>query len=149
MLKNKRLVILIVFLLLSGLIGYSLINRNPPMPTVKTEGNDRVPVRQASFCWKGFFSAMCVDMAEPFMVEGREGVPVQPGETISITFNQTPLNKMETVSTWKEGDNLPKETPMDSANHFEAPREEGTYGISLNTEWNRGSVSHYFFIDVR
>jgi hypothetical protein len=148
--KNKQLTVFFVLvLLLTGFIGYSLINRNPPMPSVKTEGNNDVPVRQGSYCWSGILNGKCVDMVEPFMMSNRKAVPVVPGEKITITFNKVPREKSETISTWKEGADGPEDVPLLNGNTYLAPNEKGVYAISTDNVWRRGSASHLFFIEVR
>jgi hypothetical protein len=148
--KGKWMFIsIVVFLLLTGFIVYNFMNAKPPMPNVKSEGNENVPVLQGSYCWKGFMSASCVDMVEPFMMNDIKIVPVKPEEEITITFKKEPLKEMKTVEIWKKGSNDSEAASMMAGNIILAPLEKGVYAISTHNYWKRGSSSQVFFIEVR
>lgn len=149
MVKKGLLGLVLVFLLISGFFTYYILNAKPPSASAKTETNITIPVKQGSYCWDGFLNGECRDMVEPFMMNDIEAVTVAPGEKITISYNRKPVKVSKEVMVWSKSQSGSKSVNLLEDGTFVAPQASGTYAVSTDGNWKRGSASHVFFIKVK
>ncbi|WP_137789210.1 hypothetical protein [Bacillus sp. E(2018)] len=147
--KKKVLPLVLTFLLISGFFTYYIMNAKPPTASAKTATNVMIPVKQSSYCWDGFLSGGCADYAEPFMMNDIEPVTVAPSEKITISYNRKPIKVSKEVMVWSKSQSDSKSVKLLVNGTFVAPQESGTYAVSTDGNWKRGSASHVFFITVK
>ncbi|MBH0157275.1 hypothetical protein IHV10_12915 [Fictibacillus sp. 5RED26] len=149
MAKKKVLPLVLTFLLISGFFTYYIMNAKPPTASAKTEANVTIPVKQGSYCWDGFLNGECRDMVEPFMMNDIEPITVAPSEKITISYNRKPIKVSKEVMVWSKSQSDSKRVKLLEDGTFVAPQDSGTYAVSTDGNWKRGSASHVFFITVK
>ena len=77
------------------------------------------------------------------MAEEIEGIPVKPNEIIQIQIEDSPAI---TVYLWKEDGRGKEVTQADG--RLAAPSGMGTYIYEVQAEWQNGTVSYVFVLDV-
>ncbi|MET3728215.1 hypothetical protein ABID52_001796 [Fictibacillus halophilus] len=147
--RKGVLTLVLAFLLIAAFFTYYIMNAKPPSASAKTETNRTIPTKQSTYCWDGFLSGECVDYAEPFMMNEIKAVSVSPGEKIAISYKRKPITVSKEVSVWTEGKSESKTVTLLDGDIYVAPSESGTYAISTNGTWKRGSSSQVFFIRVK
>ncbi|MGD6962332.1 hypothetical protein ACQCVB_09025 [Fictibacillus phosphorivorans] len=147
--KKGVLALVLAFLLITSFFTYYIMNAKPPSASAKTETNVTIPTKQSTYCWDGFLSGACVDYAEPFMMNEIKAVSVSPGEKIAISYKRKPIKVPKEVNVWTKGESDFKTVTLLDGDLYVAPSESGTYAVSTNGTWKRGSSSQVFFIKVQ
>jgi hypothetical protein len=88
-------------------------------------------------------------MVEPFMMNDIEAVTVAPNEKIIISYNRKPVKVSKAVLVWSKSQSNSKSVDLLEDGTFVAPQESGTYAVSTDGNWKRGSASHVLFIRVK
>ena len=148
--KNGIRILFAIFLLVAGFyIDEGLLNNKPPEPTITVEGK-KVEVVQGSYCWSGLFNGRCVDkISPPDLVNFHNIQPVvlSPGAKLNIEFKREPKENTLGVNRWlsnAETENIPLKD-----NVMLAPKEKGVYVHDVYANWEKGSSSYAFVIEVQ
>jgi hypothetical protein len=136
----KRLILAAVtFLLMAG------CGSKPPEPAV-TVGAVQVPALLSTHCWK-----VCADYPAPpdhLRAAGYQAAAVPPGGTARVQFSSAPVGV--TLNRWTERE---AETLVRDARgpvlEFKLPDAPGFYTYSVSGQWQRGSASYVFQVEVR
>ena len=120
----------------------------PPTPSVMI-GNVNIHTTQGSFCWEGPISSQCVDKIYTSSLEmAAEHKPtvVSSNEEVTIKFKKASLGKL-VVTQWV-GENNTKSIIVKN-DKFKVPKEKGIYVYSVIANWEKGSGSYAFSIEVK
>jgi len=126
--KLWLLPVMLVGIILAGCSNDGLSGVKPPKTFVEV-GSERVETVLGTYCW----SSMCVDTAGPIeLMEGKETIKVQPGETITMVMDYEPQPSETSLYMYQES----QETEVDVLdNQFTAPTEKGIYYYSYGVWW--------------
>ncbi|GGE59569.1 hypothetical protein [Priestia taiwanensis] len=143
----RKIVIAISLLAVICIGGYVFLNSAPPLPTVSVDGN-RLEVRQGSYCWDGPINSRCVDsMAPPELMKHYDIQPVivSPKSEVNIAFHSEPYESGGSV--WFANGQTGNATIRDGV--LVLPEEKGVYVYSVHGQWQKGSASYAFVVEVR
>lgn len=145
--KKVFISLLAVVLLVGGI--YFAFNSKPPKPVITIE-NKTVEVAQGSYCWEGLINAQCVDMiSPPDLIKHHELKPavVSPGAELEIKFKREPLENTLNASIWFNNNEV-ENAPLNE-NALLVPKEKGVYMYNVSADWEKGSSSYVFVIEVQ
>jgi uncharacterized protein YceK len=138
----KRIALLLLAVLLTGC---SLIpsgaTPTPPALTV-TAGNQIIPVKLGSYCWKSGTRAVCADGPGPREIFRGEAPPVVTGaQTLQLKFATPPKSWSALRITATQ--ELP--VPAGPGDVLPLPTEPGTYIYSVTGQWPGHGDGYYLF----
>lgn len=112
--------------------GQALPGSEPPAAFIEVNGKRHETVL-GTYCWSGEKEGICVDTAGPVqLLEGKEPVEVQPGETIRLMIEGKPQPSDMELILVQDDQHIPIEVKDDQ---FTAPQEKGVYYYSLGAWW--------------
>ena len=145
---RKISVLIFIGLIVIAILIFEPFRSEPPTPSV-TIGDVDIPTTQGSFCWKGLISGQCVDKiyASPLeMAAEHKPTVVSSNEEVTIKFKKAPLGKL-VVTQWV-GENNTKSITVKN-DKIKVPKEKGIYVYSVIANWEKGSGSYAFSIEVK
>jgi len=124
----------------------------PPLPVIKTEDGQPLPVLLSSNCWRG-----CSDYAKPvYHAKSAYGDPVEvaPESKATVKFEYSPAPNVAHMSRYRldTGELLGTERVSDGTVTF--PSEKGVYVYYLSVDWKLtetvgfGDASYLFVVRV-
>ncbi|MFT4416448.1 hypothetical protein ACLM5H_21530 [Fredinandcohnia humi] len=138
----------------SGTSAGDLTGSEPPEATI-TIGTETYETILGTYCWKNGNKGICVDTAGPEdLLEGKDPIPVKPGEEITFVMGYEPKPNQISVMQFSENG----ETEVDvKDNRFTAPTEKGIYYYSYGVWWmdedqenvSNGDAFYAFAIEVQ
>ncbi|HBJ01589.1 hypothetical protein [Lysinibacillus sp. UBA5990] len=145
--KKVLISLLAVVVLVGGI--YFVFTLKPPKPTITIE-NNTVEVAQGSYCWDRLFNVQCVDkISPPDIIKNQKLKPVVvlPRAELKIEFNRKPLENTLSASIWFNKNEM--ENVLLNNNVLFMPKEKGVYIYSVSAQWEKGSSSYNFVIEVK
>ena len=146
---KKIAVIIIIGLIMIGIFIFQPFRSEPPTPYV-TIGIVNIPTTQGSYCWERLLSAQCVDKAYTSlfdMASTHKPTVVSPNEKIKIEFNIKPIAGTMKVEQWVDEDNIQKVEVKNGL--IVVPKEKGMYVYHVIANWEKGSGSYAFSVEVK
>ena len=154
----SRWMFVLVILVGCFLIGCSNndneMTREKPPKVLLDIGNEKYETKLGAYCWKETKKAICVDTVGPVkLLEGKDPIKVNPGETISFLMDYEPKPTefaVEQIINNKESDVEIKD------NQIKAPMQKGVYYYSYGVRWkdendsnvSNGDAFYAFVIEV-
>ena len=145
---RKIFLLIFIGLIVIAILIFEPFRSEPPTPSV-TIGDVDIPTTQGSFCWKGLISGQCVDKiyTSPLeMAAEHKPTVVSSNEEVTIKFKKAPLGKL-VVTQWV-GENNTKSIIVKN-DKFKVPKEKGIYVYHVTANWEKGSGSYAFSIEVK
>ena len=145
---RKTFVLIFIGLIVIAILIFEPFRSEPPTPSV-TIGNVNIHTTQGSFCWEGPISSQCVDKiyTSPLeMAAEHKPTVVSSNEEVTIKFKKAPLGKL-VVTQWV-GENNTKIITVKN-DKIKVPKEKGIYVYSVIANWEKGSGSYAFSIEVK
>ena len=145
---RKISVLIFIGLIVIAILIFEPFRSEPPTPSV-TISNVNIHTTQGSFCWEGPISSQCVDKiyTSPLeMAAEHKPTVVSSNEEVTIKFKKAPLGKL-VVTQWV-GENNTKIIIVKN-DKFKVPKEKGIYVYSVIANWEKGSGSYAFSIEVK
>jgi len=145
---RKIFVLIFIGLIVIAILIFEPFRSEPPTPSV-TIGDVDIHTTQGSFCWKGLISSQCVDKiyTSPLeMVAEHKPTVVSSNEEVTIKFKKAPLGKL-VVTQWG-GENNTKSITVKN-DKIKVPKEKGIYVYSVIANWEKGSGSYAFSIELK
>ena len=145
---RKISVLILIGFIVIGILVFEPFRSEPPTPSV-TIGDIDIHTTQGSFCWKGLISGQCVDKiyTSPLeMAAKHKPTVVSSNEEVTIKFKKAPLGKL-VVTQWV-GENNTKSITVKN-DKIKVPKEKGIYVYSVIANWEKGSGSYAFSIEVK
>ncbi|TRZ88508.1 MAG: hypothetical protein D4R88_07745 [Methanosarcinales archaeon] len=165
---NRRIkftVLAIVILLVTSVYLISQQEIEPPPATLKIEGTEQIS-GIGSFCWKGTWKALCVDMIgiptalEPLLASSsftaHLRLPIQE-PPYDLRLNAVRVKDEDELNFsargwhwWKEREEKLFTLHLEREQDIELSLEPGLYVLSIGAWWkDKGSASYGFLVEVR
>lgn len=154
--KKSFFTIALIGLIISGCANSDSTEEKliPPKAFIEV-ANERYETVLGTYCWSSAGQAKCVDKAGPVeLLEGREPIEVNPGESITFIMEYEPKpNKIHVLQISSD-----QESEVEVSNsHFSAPTQKGIYYYSYGAWWmdekkenvSDGDASYVFAIEVK
>lgn len=144
--KKLLIATLVVVIFICTIIFFS---NSPPKLTITTESKE-IEVVQGSYCWKGLIQGECIDKISPTdLIKQHELKPtiVSFDEKIKLKFKRKPIENTLNAAIFFNNDEIEK-VPLDG-NILTVRKEKGIYIYSISANWEKGSSSYIFIIEVK
>ncbi|RAL20850.1 hypothetical protein [Thermoflavimicrobium daqui] len=118
----------------------------PPQATVRVD-NKQITTRQGSFCWSEGGAGVCQDAIPPDEIAKKlKPTTVKPKSRLTIQFHRPPKKGSLGVNLWK--DHKPQTVQVVN-NVIGLPDRPGVYVYDFFAEWEQGSASYVFVVEVK
>ncbi|MCX9027780.1 MAG: hypothetical protein OIN86_06325 [Candidatus Methanoperedens sp.] len=169
--NNKKILYILIlgFIILIVTSVYSISQQEiePPPAILKIDGKEQIS-GIGSYCWRGTWNALCIDMTGPTTVQ--EPLIASPTFTANLTLplQEPPYELRLDVIRVKDEDELNFSArgwrwwdtrdvqgknftlPLESEQDIELSLEPGLYVLSIGAWWkDKGSASYGFLVEVR
>ena len=119
------------------------IDTEPPLPTI-TAGDKKVSVSNGSYCWDNFLTSVCADSGPPSHIANNP-LSVSPETKLKVNFKSEPEENSLSIYRWVNGESVTIALDNDV---IIAPSEKGLHVYSISGNWEKGSASYVFAIEV-
>ncbi|MFG3612901.1 hypothetical protein [Rummeliibacillus stabekisii] len=147
--KKIIMAFLLILVIAGGFYVNSLLNSKPPLPIIRA-GHENVAKVRGSYCWEGLISSECVDtIPPPELIKSENLTPViaSPSSKLKIVFKNEPKKNTISVSKWLTNNQV--EDVELNKNTIVLPQEKGIYVYDVSANWEKGSASYAFAIEIR